>query len=151
MRFPVLLGPLVLASSLSLAPSAAFAQTSSPAPTDLTRARTFSLEDAPSRTMPNGGKSYDLLRGTLTTGEVVGVHETTLPVGSKPNAAHIIEHTELIMVREGTVAFEHDGKAERVSAGGAILVAVGTLHAMRNVGTIPATYFVIQIGGNTNK
>ncbi len=47
--------------------------------------------------------------------------------------------------------FDHDGKAERAGPGGIIYVAYGTLHRVRNVGNSPATYVVIQIGGDTKK
>jgi mannose-6-phosphate isomerase-like protein (cupin superfamily) len=55
------------------------------------------------------------------------------------------------VVQEGTVAFEHDGKSEKVGPGGVIYVAFGTMHRVRNVGDGPAKYFVVQIGGDTKK
>ncbi len=85
----------------------------------------------------------------LPTGEAIALHETVQPVGVKPNAPHRIDHSEVITVIEGTVAFEHDGKAEIVGQGGVIFVAMGTLHTVRNVGNVPAKYAVLQIGGDT--
>jgi mannose-6-phosphate isomerase-like protein (cupin superfamily) len=55
------------------------------------------------------------------------------------------------MVQEGTVEFEHGEKAERVGAGGVIYVALGTLHTLKNVGDVPAKYFVVAIGGDMKK
>ena len=55
------------------------------------------------------------------------------------------------MVQEGTVGFEHDGKAEKVGPGGVIYVALGTLHRLKNVGDGPAKYFVVAIGGDMKK
>ena len=54
-------------------------------------------------------------------------------------------------MREGTVQFEHDGKAEEVGPGGVIYVAFGTMHRLRNVGNVPAKYVVIAIGGDTKR
>jgi mannose-6-phosphate isomerase-like protein (cupin superfamily) len=99
--------------------------------------------------MANGGESCDVLRGRLASGEVIGVHESTQPTGMKPNSPHTIQHTEVMVVIEGTLAFEHDGKSEKVGPGGVIFVASGTLHTVRNVGDKPAKYCVVQVGGDT--
>jgi mannose-6-phosphate isomerase-like protein (cupin superfamily) len=117
----------------------------------LSQAQVFPLEGMTVRTMANGGESRDVVRGALVTGEAVGVHESVLPVGSVPNPQHVIQHSELIMVREGTVEFEHGEKAERVGAGGVIYVALGTMHTLKNVGDVPAKYFVVAIGGDVKK
>ena len=89
--------------------------------------------------------------GTLATGEAVAVHETKQPAGTAPNPAHRIQHSELIVVQQGTLEFKHDGKTERAGAGSIIYVAFGTLHPVKNVGDGPAKYVVIQIGGDTGK
>ena len=115
----------------------------------LGEARVFPLERMPVRTMANGGESRDVLRGALASGEAVAVHETVLPVGSAPNPRHTIQHSELILVREGTVEFQHGELRDTVGGGGVIYVAMGTLHGLKNVGDVPAKYFVVQIGGDT--
>jgi mannose-6-phosphate isomerase-like protein (cupin superfamily) len=115
----------------------------------LSQSKVYTLEQMPVRKMANGGESRDVLRGTLTTGEVIGVHESQQPAGMKPNTPHTIQHTEVMVVIEGTLAFEHDGKSEKVGPGGVIFVASGTLHTVRNVGEGPAKYCVVQVGGDT--
>lgn len=115
----------------------------------LSQSRVYTLEQMPVRKMANGGESRDVLRGTLTTGEVIGVHESQQPAGMKPNTPHTIQHTEVMVVIEGTLAFEHDGKLEKVGPGGVIFVASGTLHTVRNAGEGPAKYCVVQLGGDT--
>jgi quercetin dioxygenase-like cupin family protein len=70
-------------------------------------------------------------------------------VGAVPNPPHKIDHSEIITVIEGTLAFEHDGKSEKVGPGGVIFVAMGTMHTVKNVGDVPAKYVVVQIGGDT--
>jgi mannose-6-phosphate isomerase-like protein (cupin superfamily) len=111
----------------------------------------FTIEAGSVRTMPNGGQSRDILQGTVTTGEPITVHESTQPAGTKPNPPHTIQHSELILVREGTLAFEHDGLAEKAGPGSIIYVAYGTLHTVRNIGDGPAKYVVIAIGGDAKK
>ena len=118
---------------------------------DLAAARVFSYEDMTAKTAPNGAVGRFVARGTLATGESVSVHETLQPAGTRPNPAHRIQHSELIVVEEGTLEFVHDGKTEKADAGSVIYVALGTLHAVKNIGDGPARYVVIQIGGDTNK
>jgi mannose-6-phosphate isomerase-like protein (cupin superfamily) len=117
----------------------------------LSQARVVTLEQMPVRKMANGGESRDVLRGTLPTGEVIGVHESEQPAGMSPNTPHTIQHSEVIVVIQGSVVFEHDGKSDKVSQGGVIFVAPGTLHTLRNVGDGPAKYCVVQVGGDTKK
>ena len=104
------------------------------------------------RTMANGGESRDIAHGTLATGETVNLHQSMLVVGAAPNPLHVIQHTEFILVREGELEFQHevDGKtmAERVGPGGVFYVAYGTNHTVKNVGSVPARYFVVAIGGD---
>ena len=69
----------------------------------LSQSRVYTLDQMPVRKMANGGVSRDVLRGTLTTGEVIAVHESEQPAGMAPNAPHTIQHTEVIVVLEGTV------------------------------------------------
>lgn len=139
MGFPVMWAGVVCGQAAATARS----------PEILTGSGVVAAERMPLRRLANGGESRDAVRGVLPGGERVAAHESVLPVGVAPNLAHAIDHTELILVREGTVEFEHDGKAERAVAGDVIVVAMGTRHALRNVGTVPAKYFVVQVGGDT--
>jgi mannose-6-phosphate isomerase-like protein (cupin superfamily) len=120
-------------------------------PNVLTQARVYTLDQMPTRKMANGGQSRDVLRGTLPTGEVINVHESEQPAGTPPNPLHTIQHTEVIVVIQGTMVFEHDGKSEKVGPGDIIYVAKGTEHAVRNTGQDIAKYCVVQIGGDTRK
>jgi quercetin dioxygenase-like cupin family protein len=116
---------------------------------DLATARVFAYDAMTAKTAPNGAVSRFVVQGTLATGERISVHETMQPAGTRPNPAHTIEHSELIVVEEGTLEFTHDGKTERADAGSVIYVALGTLHAVKNIGDGPAKYVVIQMGGDT--
>jgi mannose-6-phosphate isomerase-like protein (cupin superfamily) len=141
-------GGLILGAATS---GVAVAQTPSTTAGALTESRVFVLEEMPVRKTANGGESRDVVHGALATGEVVGVHESEQPAGATPVPLHVIQHSELIVVQEGTVEFEHDGKAEKVGPGGVIYVATGTLHRLKNAGAGPAKYCVVQIGGDTKK
>jgi mannose-6-phosphate isomerase-like protein (cupin superfamily) len=116
-------------------------------------AHAIPFDQMPVRTMANGGESRDIGHGTLATGETVNLHQSMQVAGATPNPLHVIQHTEFICVREGTLEFQHEdasGKliTETVGPGGVIYVAFGTKHTVRNAGTTPARYFVIAIGGD---
>ncbi len=121
------------------------------APAVLSEPQVFPLDRMPVRKMANGGESRDVVRGALATGEAVSVHESMLAAGIPPNPQHKIQHSEFIMVQEGTVEFEHGDKAEKMGPGSVIYVALGTMHTLKNVGDVPAKYFVIAIGGDVKK
>ena len=141
-------GPLFMACSLMCAQAPTVVGTGTG---DLVKARVFTPEQGSVRTMANGGQSRDVLHGTLLTGETIGVHESMQLAGAKANPLHTIGHSELILVREGTLAFEHDGLTETAVAGSLIYVAYGTLHTVRNIGDTPAKYVVISIGAEPKK
>ena len=121
------------------------------AATELSESKVFAYEGMPVRTMANGGQSRDVVRGLLATGEAVAVHESMQPAGMVPNVAHAIDHAEIMMVLEGSLEFQHDGKTELVGPGGVIYIARGTMHRVRNVGDGPMRYTVIAIGGDVKR
>jgi len=115
-------------------------------------ARVIAYDQMPAHATGNGGESRTIAHGTLATGESVNLHQSMQVVGATPNPLHVIQHSEFIFVREGTLEFQHEvaGKVltEQVGPGGVIYVAFGTNHTLKNVGTVPAQYFVIAIGGD---
>ena len=118
----------------------------------LATSRAFGFDQMPVRTMANGGESRDIVHGTLATGETVSLHQSMQMAESEPNPLHTIEHTEFILVREGELEFQHEGAngivSEHVGPGGVFYVAYGTKHTVKNVGGVPASYFVVAIGGD---
>jgi quercetin dioxygenase-like cupin family protein len=126
-------------------------QPANPPANPLAASRVFAYDDMPVKTSAIGDVSRRAFAGTLLTGESVSAHETMQPAGAPPNPAHRIQHSELIVVQEGTLEYTHDGKTDRAGAGSIIYIAPGTLHQMKNVGDGPARYVVVQIGGDTGK
>lgn len=114
----------------------------------LAHSKVFSFAAAPERKMANGGSARDLILGTLKTGETVRLHESMQPEGAAPNPAHAIDHSEFIVVQEGTLEYSHDGRSETAGPGDIIYVAYGTNHQVKNVGKSAAKYAVISIGGD---
>lgn len=129
----------------------AVAAAQSPVANPLATARVFASDATTPKTAPNGALGRSIVSGTLATGETVAVHVTTQPAGTVPNPPHRIQHSELIVVQEGTVEFQYDGNLDQAGPGSIIYVALGTSHTLKNIGNGPARYVVIQIGGDTKK
>lgn len=94
----------------------------------------------------NNGQVRDVLKGRLATGESLEVHETTLPPGGTLHAPHHHLHSEMWLIREGTVELFVNGRTHRLGPGSVGFVHSNDEHGIKNVGATPATYFVVAIG-----
>jgi len=74
----------------------------------------------------------------------VEVHLTTLAPGKESHPAHRHPWEELIYVREGQVDFTINGQVHHAGPGSYAFFASNDPHNARNVGTTPATYYVIN-------
>jgi mannose-6-phosphate isomerase-like protein (cupin superfamily) len=112
----------------------------------LAHSKIFSFAELVPKTGPNGMVSRQVMRGTLATGEYVEVHETMLPPGQMPHPPHRHTHSEFLLIREGRLEVMSDGQHGFVEPGGVIFTASGVLHSLKNVGDVPASYFVVGVG-----
>ena len=131
-------------AAIASLPTAAQAQ-ATPGDKVLSASQAFPFDSLTAKKTENG-VSRAVIQGVLPTGEAVEMHETTLLPGHMPHPAHKHRHSEFMMVREGTIEFDNDGKKERVGPGGVIFAASEVMHGIKNVGDTPANYFVIAIG-----
>jgi len=111
----------------------------------LSEQKAYPFDKLPVKTGPNG-ETRAILQGVLPTGEPLEVHETALLPGHMPHLAHKHRHSELVLIREGTVQFDNDGTLERAGAGGVFFAASGVMHGIKNVGETTANYFIVTIG-----
>lgn len=92
-----------------------------------------------------------ILKGKLATGESIEVHETTLPPGGAPHPGHHHVHSEMWLIREGTVEITIEGRAHRLDGGSLAFVRSNEEHAVTNPADKPATYFVVAVGPEADK
>jgi mannose-6-phosphate isomerase-like protein (cupin superfamily) len=106
---------------------------------------TYSFSELPMRTL-SGAEIRPVLKGKLATAESLEVHETTLPPGTMPHAPHHHMHSEMWLIREGTVQLTINGTSHVIGPGSVGFVHSNDEHGIKNVGTTPATYFVVAVG-----
>jgi mannose-6-phosphate isomerase-like protein (cupin superfamily) len=105
----------------------------------------YPFEKLPVKT--TGKAQYrEALKGKLATGESLEVHETTLPPGAAPHPPHRHVHSEMWLIREGTVELNVNGAISYLGPGSVGFVRSNDLHGIKNTGTTAATYFVVEIG-----
>ena len=92
----------------------------------------------------NVGSVRSVVRQPTATLDELEMHITTLKPGIASHEPHKHPNEELIIVREGTVETLSDGVWKRVGPGSIIFNASNSLHALKNVGTAPAVYHVVN-------
>ena len=112
---------------------------------ELLPSATFAFDKMPVQALDHA-EVRRIMKGKLATGERVEAHETTLPVNGYPHAPHHHAHSEMWLIREGTVELTINGTSHRLGPGGLGFVTSNEEHGIKNVGAGPASYFVIAIG-----
>ena len=69
-------------------------------------ARAIPMDSIAATATANGGERRQMLHGTLATGEPVELHQSMQNPGTPAPALHVIQHSEMILVREGTLKFQ---------------------------------------------
>ncbi len=72
------------------------------------------------------------------------LHVSTLIPGENTGPLHRHPQEELVIIKEGTLEINLDGRKQVAGPGSAIFYAANENENMTNVGTTPATYYVIQ-------
>jgi len=90
------------------------------------------------------GFTRPVVRAPTATLAELEMHITTLNPGQTSHAPHQHPNEELIIIREGTVEALVLGDWKRLGPGSIIFQATNQLHTLRNVGTGPTTYHVVN-------
>ncbi len=88
----------------------------------------------------------DVFRGTTKTGCPLALHISTLPPGAMPHPPHHHVHEEMMLIKEGTLQATIEGHSTSLGPGSVIYINSSEEHGLKNVGDVPATYFVVEIG-----
>jgi len=87
-----------------------------------------------------------ILEGKTIDGCKVSVHESVLSPGSEPHPPHHHNGEEMFLMLQGTLEVTINGKSSEISRGSVAFIGSGDEHGIRNVGTVPARYYVIELG-----
>lgn len=90
------------------------------------------------------GSVRSFFKSPTATLDELELHVTTLNPGQASHPPHKHPNEELVIVKEGTVEVLVNGEWKRVGPGSVIFNASNQLHGLKNVGTVPATYHVIN-------
>jgi quercetin dioxygenase-like cupin family protein len=90
------------------------------------------------------GARRDVVRQPTATLDELEMHITTLDAGVESHPPHQHPAEELIIIKEGTLESFVNGEYKRVGPGSIVFQASNQPHSIRNVGTTPATYHVVQ-------
>ncbi|NIJ32300.1 cupin domain-containing protein [Sphingomonas oligoaromativorans] len=90
------------------------------------------------------GEVRSIVKQPTATLDELEMHVTTLNPGVASHPPHRHPNEELVIIDRGTVETLSNGQWKRVGPGSVIFNASNSLHALRNVGSTPAQYHVIN-------
>ena len=90
------------------------------------------------------GALRQFFRSPTATLDELELHVTTLKPGVSSHPPHKHPNEELVIVKEGTVEALVNGELRKAGPGSVIFNASNELHSIKNIGTTPATYHVVN-------
>jgi quercetin dioxygenase-like cupin family protein len=121
-------------------------QNAAGSPAQVLPSKAYLWDDLPVHKEKSGMEVRSGFKGATHTGCVLGLHISSLPPGQMPHPPHRHVHEEMMLIREGTVEATVSGHATRLGPGSVIYVASNEEHGLKNVGSVTAQYFVIELG-----
>lgn len=113
------------------------------APAAILGSRTFDWDATTKKDVAYGSTRAFFRAPTVTLAELE-MHVTTLNPGQTSHAPHQHANEELIIIKEGTIETLSLGVWKKVGPGSVIFNASNDLHGVRNIGSGPATYHVVN-------
>jgi len=108
--------------------------------------KVYNYSDLPVRAS-GANRQRPVFEGATHTGFIVEIHETELAPDQMPHPGHSHVHEEMLILRAGSLEVTIEGQSTRLEPGSVAYVASNEEHGWRNVGTTPARYYVIGLGG----
>jgi XRE family transcriptional regulator, regulator of sulfur utilization len=90
------------------------------------------------------GQRRDVFDAPTATLDKLHGHVTTLNPGENTGPLHRHPQEELVIIKEGTIEVNVDGRRQVAGPGSIVFFAVNENENMTNVGPTPATYLVLQ-------
>jgi quercetin dioxygenase-like cupin family protein len=90
------------------------------------------------------GQKRAVFDSPVATLDRLECHITTVNPGEEPHAPHKHPEEEMVLIKEGTMDVMQNGERKRVGPGSVIFNSSNELHGFKNVGDMPATYFVVK-------
>ena len=109
----------------------------------VTRSTTFDWTKLEPKSIDVGSRR-DVMQSATPTLDQLEIHITTLNPGAVSHPPHQHPEEELLIVKEGTVETLQNGRATKLGPGSIIFHSSNDLHNIRNAGSTPATYHVVQ-------
>ena len=132
-----------LGAAVVLAAAAAAATQTATKEGLLMKSALFTWESVPETPTEQGGRRGVFAAPTATLDELE-YHTTMLKPGGSPHPPHTHKNEELIIVKEGAVEAWVNGEWKPAPTGSLIFFASMVPHTVRNVGTVPARYHVVN-------
>jgi XRE family transcriptional regulator, regulator of sulfur utilization len=133
----------LIVAGIAVGATAAVMALAQPAAKPVMHSSVFNWNNMSATNIPTGERRnvFDAPTPTVSRLEC---HISTLNPGLSPHTPHKHPEEEVMILREGTLEVMQNDQTNRVEAGGIIFCASNEIHGMRNVGSTPATYFVVK-------
>ncbi|MGA8028446.1 MAG: cupin domain-containing protein [Bryobacteraceae bacterium] len=94
-------------------------------------------------------ETRQVFTGLTHSGCPIDLHISTLPPGQMPHPPHRHVHEEMMLISQGTLEATISGQSKTAGPGSVIYIFSNEQHGLKNVGDVPAQYFVLAIGNKT--
>jgi len=101
-------------------------------------------ENLPFKPNSIGGGRRDFFEQGTVMQKRFEIHVSTLKEGMRSHAPHTHKAEEIVLMIEGDTEMQIGEKMYSVRPGGFYYLGSNVLHAIKNIGTMPGTYFAIQ-------
>ena len=101
-------------------------------------------ETIPFKPNTNGGGRRDFFEQPTAMQKRFEMHVTTLKEGLKSHEPHTHRAEEIVLIINGETEMQLGNEVVKTNAGGFYYLGSNVSHAIKNIGTKPATYFAIQ-------
>jgi mannose-6-phosphate isomerase-like protein (cupin superfamily) len=91
-------------------------------------------------------KQRSIFTGKTHTGFKLESHESDIAPGEVNHPPHQHLREEMMLIREGTMELTISGRPMKLGPGDVGYIGSNEIHNARNVGTVRAQYFIVNIG-----